>query len=140
MQLRIMSSPDYRFRMVRAALQGGYEKPPPDYPDCDGIYDGAPLMMAADMDLRRIDAACEFQKSRGNKRPCLLALKAQAEAFYYERYRDTGKARVFEITDDALKAFFVREGFGLYTPPDAPFIPPEGGVLRVPPIRTHRKA
>jgi hypothetical protein len=139
-QLRVMSQPDYRVKLVRAALPWDYLPPPASGADCDGIFEGAPLLMAADMDLRRVDAAYELQKSRGNKRIGLLVFKGQAESFFYKRYRDTGKARVFEITDDALREFFGGSPLTLCEPPDAPFIPSKGVTLRVPPIQGYRKA
>ena len=42
----------------------------------------------------------------------LAALEAQAEAVLYARYRDTGKARVFTLTDAALQEFLGGEGGG----------------------------
>ena len=57
----------------------------------------------------------------------------QVEAVLNRRYRETGKARVFTITESAL-----RELLGStvpYTPPDLPFYTSEGSVLDVPPLK-----
>ena len=89
--------------------------------------------MAADMDLRRIDAAVEAARSDGILQIVLAALPEQVEAVLNRRYRETGKARVFTITDAAL-----RELLGSivpYTPPDLPFYTSEGSVLDVPPLK-----
>ena len=49
------------------------------------------------------------------------------------RYRETGKARVFTITDAALRELL--GSIAPYTPPDLPFYTSEGGVLDVPPLK-----
>ena len=57
MQLRLMSLPDYRQKLSRAALKTQFMPAPPDVPAWDAMYQGKPFVVAADMDLRRIDAA-----------------------------------------------------------------------------------
>ena len=49
------------------------------------------------------------------------------------RYRETGKARVFTITESALRELLGRTA--PYTPPDLPFYTSEGSVLDVPPLK-----
>lgn len=55
-QLQIMAQPDYRQRLTRLALKGHYRPPPPDRPCWDALFQGQPFVLAADMELRRVDA------------------------------------------------------------------------------------
>ena len=57
----------------------------------------------------------------------------QVEAVLNRRYRETGKARVFTITDAALRELL--GSTAPYTPPDLPFYTSEGSVLDVPPLK-----
>lgn len=130
-QLRIMVQPDYRHRLTQAALRGQYQ-PPPGGTDCDALFGGAPFLLAVNMDLRRIDAACLRQKKLGGEMPAVAALEGQAEAVLYARYRDTGLARVFTLTADTLAEFLDP------APPDPanqPFLSPKGVVIHAPPIQ-----
>ena len=49
------------------------------------------------------------------------------------RYRENGKARVFTITDAALRELL--GSTAPYAPPDLPFYTSEGSVLDVPPLK-----
>lgn len=133
LQLRMLSVPDYRRKLTQAALKAQYAPPPTSFPLCDAWFQGAPFLMAADMDLRRIDAAVEAAKAAGLSKIALAALPEQAERVLNRRYRDTGKARVFTITDAALQ-----EALGTaapYSPPNLPFYTLEGSVIDVPSLK-----
>ena len=99
----------------------------------DVLYHGVPFVMAADMDLRRIDAAVDDARSDSISQIALAALPEQVEAVLNRRYRETGKARVFTITDAALRELL--GSTAPYTPPDLPFCTSEGSVLDVPPLK-----
>ena len=92
-QLQIMAQPDYRTRLARAALKEEYQPPPLDVPAWDAIYQGRPLVIAADMDLRRLDAAIQAAHSRGLEQIAVAALEKQAKTVLIPRYQDTGQAR-----------------------------------------------
>ena len=133
LQLRIMGTPNYRELLARIILKSHYAPPPAGRPMYDALYQGVPFVMAADMDLRRIDAAVETARSDGIFQIVLAALPEQAETVLNRRYRESGKARVFTITESAL-----RELLGTtapYTPLDLPFYTSEGSVLDVPPLK-----
>lgn len=136
LQLRIMARPGYREGLTRIALKSRYAPPPEELPQCDALFDGAPFLLAADMDLRRIDAAVDAARERRCGPIVLAALEAQAEAVLYARYRDTGKARVFTLTDAALKEFLGAEGAGR-GPSQLPFTTAKGEVIHAPLIKTH---
>ena len=133
LQLRILGIPNYRELLAKIILKSHYVPPPADRAMYDALYQGVPFVMAADMNLRRIDAAVETACSDGLSQIVLAAFPEQVEAVLNRRYRETGKARVFTITESAL-----RELLGSivpYTPPDLPFYTSEGSVLDVPPLK-----
>ena len=136
LQFRIMSIPGYRAKLTRIALKSKYAPPPEDLPQCDALFGGAPFLLAADMDLRRIDDAIDAARERRRGPVVLAALEAQAEAVLYGRYRDTGKARVFTLTDAALKEFLGAEAAGR-DPSQLPFTTAKGEVIHAPLIKTH---
>ena len=133
MQLRILSIPNYRELLAKIILKSHYVPPPANRAMYDALYQGVPFVMAADMDLRRIDAAVDAARSDGLSQIVLAALPEQVETVLNRLYRENGKARVFTITESAL-----RELLGStvpYTPPDLPFYTSEGSVLDVPPLK-----
>ncbi len=131
-----MGRPGYREELTRIALKSKYTPPPAEFPLCDAMFGGAPFLLAADMDLRRIDAAVESARVKNVGPVVLAALEGQAEAVLYARYRDTGKARVFTLTASALSEFLGAEG-GLYDPSHGPFMTSKGGVIDAPLIKAH---
>lgn len=139
MQLRIMSIPGYRAKLTKAALKTQYQPPPGDFPACDAIFEGLPFLMAADMNLRRIDAAYAAARERGYSQIVLAALEEQAEALLYRRYRNTGKARVFMLTGPALTEV-LGAPFMLHIPSRSQFLTKQGDVIDAPFIQIPRKA
>ena len=133
LQLRILGTPNYRELLARIILKSHYVPPPENRPMYDALYQGAPFVMAADMDLRRIDAALDAARSDGSSQIALAALPEQVEAVLNRRYRESGKARVFTITYAALRELL--GSTAPYAPPDLPFYTSEGSVLDVPPLK-----
>ena len=133
LQLRIMGVANYRELLARIILKSHYAPPPAGRPMYDALYQGVPFVMAADMDLRRIDAVVEMARSDGPSQIALAALPEQVETVLNRRYRETGKARVFTITDAALRELL--GSTAPYAPPDLPFYTSEGSVLDVPPLK-----
>ena len=133
LQLRILGKPNYRELLAKIILKSHYVPSPADRAMYDALYQGVPFVMAADMDLRRIDAAVETARSDGLSQIALAALPEQVETVLNRRYRETGKARVFTITDAALRELL--GSTAPYTPPDLPFYTSEGSVLDVPPLK-----
>ena len=133
LQLRILGTPNYRELLARIILKSHYVPPPANRAIYDALYQGVPFVMAADMDLRRIDAAVEAARSDGVSQIALAALPEQVETVLNRRYRETGKARVFTITESALRELL--ESTTPYTPSDLPFYTSEGSVLDVPPLK-----
>ena len=138
-QLQIMAQPDYRTRLARAALKEAYQPPPLDVPTWDAIYQGRPFVVAADMDLRRLDAAIQAAHDRGIKQIAVVALERQAKEVLIPRYQDTGRARVFALTGEAISQVTGRPPVP-YTPPRTQFLTKKGDVVDAPPIRIPGKA
>ena len=91
-QLQIMTVPDYRRKLTQAALKNQYRPPPKDIPAWDALFQGMPFVMAADMDLRRIDAAIQTASANNMKQIAIAALERQAESVlffrpWYERHK-----------------------------------------------------
>ncbi len=137
-QLQIMAVPGYRTKLTKAALKSQYHPPPPDVPEWDAVFQGAPFVLAADMDLRRVDNAIRAAKAEGYGQIAMAALSGQAEQVLFPRYRDTGLARVFVLTSDAIEAATGRKP-APYSPPRTQFTTSKGDVVDAPPIQTHRK-
>ena len=131
-QLQIMSIPDYRHRLTKAALKSQYQ--PSLLPAWDALFQGMPFVMAADMDLRRIDAAVSEARQKGFPQIALAALEGQAEAVLFPRYRDTGKARVFILTDEAVSEVTGRPPLP-YALPRTQFLTAEGDVIDAPSLK-----
>ena len=137
-QLQIMAVPDYRRKLTQAALKGQYRPPPDDAPEWDAMFQGVPFVLAADMDLRRINAAIRTARSRGFPQIAMAALEGQAEQVLFPRCRDKNLARVFVLTADAISAVTGRKP-APYVPPRTQFTTSKGDVADAPLIQAHRK-
>lgn len=138
-QLQIMAQPGYRTRLARAALKEAYQPPPLDVPVWDAIYQGRPLVIAADMDLRRLDAAIRAARERGIEQIAVVALERQAKEVLIPRYQESGQARVFALTKEAIMEVTGRPPVP-YAPPHTQFLTEKGEVVDAPPIRIPGKA
>ena len=137
-QLQIMAVPDYRARLTKAALKNQYRPPPEDVPEWDAIFQGAPFLLAADMDLRRINAAIKAARARGFPQIAMAALEGQAEQVLFPRCRDKNLARVFVLTPEAISAVTGRKPVP-YVPPHTQFLTAKGEVADAPLIQADRK-
>lgn len=136
-QLQIMSVPDYRRKLTRAALKGLYQLS--ENPAWDALFQGMPFIMAADMDLRRLDAAISIARQEGFQQIAVAALEGQADAVLFPRYRDTGKARVFILTGEAVSEVTGHPPVP-YTPPRTQFLTAEGDVIDAPSLQASGRA
>ena len=136
LQLRVMAQPDYRRRLTVAALKNQFQPAPGEHPEWDAMFQGAPFVMAADMDLRRIDTAIQSARAEGLGQIAMAALDGQAKSVLSLRYRIPGLARVFTLSDDAIASL---GDMALYTPSGRQFETSEGGVIDAPLIQADRK-
>lgn len=137
MQLRLMSIPDYRQVLARAALKSQYCPAPKENPEWDAMFEGNPFIVAADMELRRLDRAIRSAREQKLMPVSMLALKPQVDAVLKRRYRDKGLARVFTLKEDTLRELGINQ---LYTPPSEPFRTEKGEVIDAPLIKADRKS
>lgn len=135
-QLQIMAVPDYRTRLTQAALKSYYQPPPADAPDWDAVYGRMPFVLAADMDLRRIDAAIQTAQARGHQQVAMAALKEQGEALLLSRYR--GLVQFYALTDHAVSELLGRPAT-LRTPGRTQFLTSKGDVVDAPLIKAAGK-
>ena len=136
MQLRLMEIQDYRQELSRAALKGQYTPPPSDVLSWDAMFEGKPFVVAADMDLRRIEAAIQVAKERGLGPISMVALKPQVDAVLKRRYREKGLARVFTLKDEMLRELGVSQ---LYIPSADAYKTEKGEVIDAPLIQAARR-
>ena len=129
LQLRLMSQEDYRRRLTEAALLSHYQPPPEEHPEWDAMFEGRPFVMAADMNLRRVQKAI-LSAQKNNLMPiAMAALPGQAEAVLNTRYRNTSLARVFTLSPKAVGTVVDPT---LYEPPARAFSTGKGDTADVP--------
>lgn len=138
LQLQIMSVPNYREKLARLMLKDAYQPPPEDVPAWDGLFNGSPFVIGVDMNLRRIDAAIKIAKARGCQPILLAALHGQGDAILLSRYKDTGRAKVYTVTEGVLAKLLDRPP-SLYKPPRTQYLTGKGDVVDAPLIQTAGK-
>ena len=132
-----MAIPDYRQALSRAALKGQFTAAPSDVPAWDAIYEGKPFVVAADMDLNRIDGAIRTAQERNLMPISMIALKPQFDTVLRKRYREKGLARVFTLKEDMLRELGVSQ---LFVPSSDAYKTEKGEVINAPLIQAARKA
>lgn len=130
-QLQIMAVPDYRVKISKLMLRSAYRPPPEDAPAWDATYQNRPFVIGADMNLRRIDAAIASAKKRGCLPISLAALDAQGDAVLLRRYKDTGYAVIYKVTESVLTELFGHPP-SLYLPPCTQYLTKKGAVVDAP--------
>lgn len=138
LQLQIMAVPNYREKLARIMLNDAYQPPPADAPAWDGLFNGQPFVVGVDMNLRRIDAAIKTAKERGCQSILLAALHGQGDAILLSRYRDTGRAKVYTVTEEILTELLKRKP-SLYKPPRTQYLTGKGDVVDAPLIQAAGK-
>lgn len=87
MQLAIMRQMDYRTRIAQAAF-GARWKPEDDrLPEADGHVDGNPLVIAVDMDLRRLERVCRDACNRDGVKSLWPPWRARCPACSWTNFR-----------------------------------------------------
>ena len=135
-QLLVMGTPDYRERIARLVLSNAYRPPPSGLPDTDATLDGIPLVVAMDMDIKRLQRACQTAFGAGLSRLSIVAFPEQLETLA-ELFGATGQVDFYQVekeqVSDALK-------LRLHAPGREPFGRKEGGYLDVSDIPKRKKA
>ena len=77
LQLAIMRQENFRSRIAQAAFGARWNPEDSRLPEADGHVDGNPLVIAVDMDLRRLDRICRDARQQGRKEILVAALEGQ---------------------------------------------------------------
>ncbi|MDR1131352.1 MAG: hypothetical protein LBL15_02920 [Oscillospiraceae bacterium] len=124
MQLALMRQPDYKAKLARAAYWSGWVPHDEQIPCADGRVGDAPLVVAADMDIRRIGKVCDAARRLGKSKVMIAAFQSQLEDFLMKVFPSDGMVTHFCIDRPILDAAF-QGGFSLYAG-EAPDMPGAG--------------
>ena len=130
MQLSVMAQPDHRVRIARAAFGGRWTAVDDAIPGADGHVEGSPLVIAIDMDLRRIRRVCEAAAQQERPEVMVAALDAQMKGLLLSVLSREVNVRALRIGPQVLEAAFGK-GFSLTQPDPNPAAGPEGALLYV---------
>ena len=83
-QLAVMMTPDYKTRIARVSFGESWQPIDPGIPEADGCVNGNPLVIALDMDLRRVEHVIDAARRQGRRETMVAALLEQNRAFYLE--------------------------------------------------------
>jgi hypothetical protein len=130
MQLAVMCEPNYREKIAFAAFGDKWTRRDEQIPDADGCVDGCPLVIAVDMDVRRVMRVISEAQSLGRREIMLAALREQIKNFYLSVIpKDKGVTPLI-IRDSLLYTSFGRR-ITLYSPDaSSPAPGKDGGVIR----------
>jgi hypothetical protein len=130
MQLAVISRPGYAAAIARAAFSERWNPRDAEIPEADGRVGDIPLIISADMDVRRAKKVWESAKRLGRKEVMLAALPAQINSLYIELLPKNGLVTPLSIEADLLATAFGK-GFSLYSPKTLPAEDGKGGFIRV---------
>jgi hypothetical protein len=113
-QLAVMSESGYREKIAYAAF-GDKLTPDPDI-SADGCVDGSPLVIAADMDVRRVMNVIAAARRLNRREVMLAALRGQIRDFWLKILPKDKFVTPLVIGDNVLESAFGKR-ITLYTPP-----------------------
>jgi hypothetical protein len=131
MQLAVMSEPGYRGKIAFAAFGDKWYRHDKDIPFADGCVDGCPLVIAVDMDVRRVMGVISEAHNLGRREVMLAALHRQMRDFYLSVIpKDKG------VTPLIIRESLLYTAFGrcvsLYSPDaSSPALSQDGGVIQL---------
>jgi hypothetical protein len=127
MQLAVMSEPGYREKIAFAAF-GGKLTRDADIPGADGCVDGRPLVIAADMDVRRVFRVIAEAQRLGRREVMLAALRGQIRDFWLKILPKDKGVTPLVIGENVLTAAFGKP-VSLYTPPRGAAVDKNGELI-----------
>lgn len=133
-QIMVMQVPEYRKKVAALALAGGYEPPLEELPDTDATLDGRPLLIAVDMDIKRIGRAWRAAKTNGFEKLLIVALPEQLDALKL-LFQSTRAVELYQLSGEHIADSL---GLKLYEPTAEQYLTKEGRTLSATdvPIRT----
>lgn len=136
LQLLLMNTPNYRSKAARLLLGNDFSAPLSSLPDTDADWHGHPLLIAADMDVKRIIHACDSARKQGLRLPVLVAFKEQLAALRM-LFESEGVTEFYELFREPLIDGL---GLALYEPSTEQYRNKEGRLLYATDIPSRRKA
>ena len=130
LQLAIMRQTDYRAKIAQAAFGARWTGRDDGIPEADGHVDGNPLVIAVDMDLRRLERVCAAAVRQGRKEIMVAALEGQMAGLLLSILPKNAPVRPLRINAQVLSVAF---GGNCKTGdpwPDAPLML-KGGLVHV---------
>lgn len=106
MQLAIMRQENYRARIAQAAFGARWNPKDSRLPEADGHVDGNPLVIAVDMDLRRLERVCRDAIQQSRREILVAALEGQMSGLLLERFPRGAPVRALRINHQVLAAAF----------------------------------
>lgn len=106
MQLAVMRQTDYRARIAQAAFGARWDSKDDGIPEADGHVDGNPLVIAVDMDLRRLDRVCTAAVRQGRKEIMVAALEGQMSGLLLSILPKNAPVRPLRINAQVLSVAF----------------------------------
>ena len=130
LQLAIMRQPDYRAKIARAAFGARWTQSDDRIPEADGQVGGNPLVIAVDMDLRRLDRVCRDARQQGRKEILVAALDGQMSGLLLDHFPKEAPVRPLRVNHKVLSVAFGGECVLGDPWPDAP-LNWKGGLVHV---------
>jgi hypothetical protein len=101
-----MRQPDYNARIARAAFGDALTPYDGQIPEADGFVKSSPLVIAVDMDVRRVGRVCQRAGQLDRPEVMIAALKAQLESFYMPYFPKACRIKLLSITQSVLDEAF----------------------------------
>ena len=114
MQLALMRQPDYIAKIAKTALGSDWVPRDEQIPGADGHVRGNPLVIAADMDARRVLRVCESARRIGRSEVLVAALGGQIDGLYKHILPRGGFVKLLCIGQPVIEDAFGK-GFSLYS-------------------------
>ena len=135
-QLLVMGTPGYREKIARLVLESAYQPPRSDLPDTDATLDGVPLVVAMDMDVKRIQRACQMAFGAEIPKLSIVAFPEQLGTLV-ELFGAVGKIEFYQVEKEQVaEALELR----LHDPGREPYLNKKGGYLYVSSIPKRKRA
>lgn len=106
MQLALMKQPDHNARIARSSFGNRWKPHDELIPEADGCVDGNPLVIAADMDIRRVERVCMEASRQGRAEVMVAAFRSQMESFLLGALPSDGRITPLSIEQPVLDAAF----------------------------------
>ena len=106
MQLAIMRQSGYRTRIAKAAFGARWEPEDDRLPEADGHVGGNPLVIAVDMDLRRLERVCRDACQQGRHEILVAALEGQMSGLLLKIFPHGAPVRALRINESVLSSAF----------------------------------